>query len=101
MTRAAILGSGPNGLSAAITLARAGVQVTVYEGKDTIGGAVSTGEVTLPGFHHDLGSSIYPMGVASPFFSYAAAIGFWPPMDRAIGSAGASAGRRDGGHAGA
>jgi phytoene dehydrogenase-like protein len=42
--------------------------VTVFEGRDTIGGAASTGQVTLPGFHHDLGSSIYPMGVASPFF---------------------------------
>jgi phytoene dehydrogenase-like protein len=68
MTRAAIIGSGPNGLSAAITLARAGIEVCVYEGRDTIGGAVSTGEVTLPGFRHDLGSSVYPMGVASPFF---------------------------------
>jgi phytoene dehydrogenase-like protein len=66
--KAAIIGSGPNGLSAAITLARAGLDVTVFEGRDTIGGAASTGEVTLPGFHHDLGSSIYPMGVASPFF---------------------------------
>jgi phytoene dehydrogenase-like protein len=68
MTKAAIVGSGPNGLSAAITLARAGVEVTVFEGRDTIGGAASTAEITLPGFHHDLGSSIYPMGLSSPFF---------------------------------
>lgn len=68
MTRAAIIGSGPNGLSAAITLAQAGGEVCVYEARETIGGAASTGEVTLPGFHHDLGSSIYPMGIASPFF---------------------------------
>src|ERR1700683_3326477 len=68
MTRAAIIGSGPNGLSAAITLAQAGVQTCVYEGRETIGGAASTAEVTLPGFRHDLGSSIYPMGVVSPFF---------------------------------
>src|ERR1700685_3930027 len=68
MTRAAILGSGPNGLSAAITLARAGVETCVYEARATIGGAASTAEVTLPGFYHDLGSSVYPMGVASPFF---------------------------------
>jgi phytoene dehydrogenase-like protein len=68
MPKAAIIGSGPNGLSAAITLARAGVKVFVYEGRDTVGGAASTGEVTLPGFHHDLGSSVYPMGVSSPFF---------------------------------
>jgi phytoene dehydrogenase-like protein len=52
----------------AITLARAGVEVAVFEARPTIGGGVSTGEVTLPGFRHDLGSSIYPMGIASPFF---------------------------------
>jgi len=67
-TKAAIVGSGPNGLSAAITLARAGVEVTVFEGRETLGGAASTGEVTLSGFHHDLGASIFPMGVSSPFF---------------------------------
>ena len=68
MTKAAIIGSGPNGLSAAIALARAGIQTRVYEARDTIGGAASTGEITLPGFQHDLGSSIFPMAAASPFF---------------------------------
>ncbi len=68
MTRAAIIGGGPNGLSAAITLAQTGVETVVYEARDTIGGAASTAELTLPGFRHDLGSSVYPMGVASPFF---------------------------------
>ena len=68
MPRAAIVGSGPNGLSAAITLAQAGVEVGVFEGRATIGGAASTAEVTLPGFHHDLGASVFPMGIASPFF---------------------------------
>jgi len=63
-----IIGSGPNGLAAAITLAQRGVAVTVYERNTTLGGACSTGEVTLPGFHHDLGSSCYPLGIASPFF---------------------------------
>jgi len=63
-----IIGSGPNGLAAAITLAQRGVAVTVYERNAQIGGACSTGEVTLPGFHHDLGSSVYPLGVCSPFF---------------------------------
>jgi phytoene dehydrogenase-like protein len=63
-----IIGSGPNGLAAAITLAERGVAVTVYERNSRIGGACSTAEVTLPGFHHDLGSSVYPLGVASPFF---------------------------------
>ena len=69
MTRAALVGSGPNGLSAAIVLARAGVEVCVYEGGATVGGAARTAEMTLPGFRHDLGSSAYPMGIASPFFS--------------------------------
>jgi phytoene dehydrogenase-like protein len=63
-----IIGSGPNGLSAAVTLAQRGVAVTVYERNATLGGACSTAEVTLPGFHHDLGSSCYPLGIASPFF---------------------------------
>ena len=62
-----IIGSGPNGLAAAITLAQRGVAVTVYERNARIGGACSTDEVTLPGFRHDLGSSVYPLGVASPF----------------------------------
>src|SRR5947209_12397030 len=68
MPTAAIIGSGPNGLSAAITLARAGISVAVRERNQQIGGACSTAEVTLPGFRHDLGSSAFPMGVASPFF---------------------------------
>jgi phytoene dehydrogenase-like protein len=63
-----VIGSGPNGLAAAITLAQAGVAVTVYERNERVGGACSTAEVTLPGFRHDLGSSVYPLGVASPFF---------------------------------
>jgi len=63
-----IIGSGPNGFAAAITLAQRGVAVNVYERNAQLGGACSTGEVTLPGFHHDLGSSVYPFGVCSPFF---------------------------------
>jgi phytoene dehydrogenase-like protein len=63
-----VVGSGPNGLSAAIVLAQRGVQVTVYERNGWIGGACATAEITLPGFHHDLGSSCFPMAVASPFF---------------------------------
>jgi phytoene dehydrogenase-like protein len=63
-----IIGSGPNGLAAAITLAQRGVAVTVYERNAQPGGACSTAAVTLPGFHHDLGSSAYPLGIASPFF---------------------------------
>ncbi|SNT14553.1 Phytoene dehydrogenase-related protein [Granulicella rosea] len=68
MRTANIIGSGPNGLAAAITLAAAGVQVQVFEANDRIGGGCSSAELTLPGFRHDLGSSAYPMGVASPFF---------------------------------
>ncbi|MGA8939908.1 MAG: NAD(P)/FAD-dependent oxidoreductase, partial [Acidobacteriaceae bacterium] len=63
-----IIGSGPNGLSAAVTLAQRGVAVTIYERNANLGGACANAEVTLPGFHHDLGSSCYPLGVASPFF---------------------------------
>jgi phytoene dehydrogenase-like protein len=63
-----IVGSGPNGLAAAVTLAECGVAVTVFERSERIGGACSTAELTLPGFKHDVGSSCFPLGVASPFF---------------------------------
>src|SRR5260370_37257308 len=65
---ASVLGSGPNGLSVVIVLAAAGLATTVFERNAQIGGACSTAEITLPDFSHDLGSSVYPMGVASPFF---------------------------------
>jgi NAD(P)-binding Rossmann-like domain/Protein of unknown function, DUF417 len=65
---AIIIGSGPNGLSAAIVLAAAGIASTVFERNLQIGGARSTAETTLPNFLQDLGSSAYPMGIASPFF---------------------------------
>ncbi len=65
---AIIVGSGPNGLSAAIELARTGKSVTVYEANDTIGGGCRSAELTLPGFIHDLCSAFHPMGAASPFF---------------------------------
>jgi len=68
MATATIIGSGPNGLSAAISLAAAGVPTSVVERNQQIGGACSTAEITLPGYLHDLGSSVYPMGIASPFF---------------------------------
>jgi phytoene dehydrogenase-like protein len=68
MQTASIIGSGPNGLAAAITLASAGVETTILERSKRIGGGCSTAETTLPGFLHDLGSSVYPMGVVSPFF---------------------------------
>ncbi len=65
---AIIVGSGPNGLAAAITLARQGWRVTVLEAKETIGGGMRTAELTLPGFQHDICSAIHPLGKGSPFF---------------------------------
>ena len=66
--RAAVVGSGPNGLAAALTLARAGWQVDVYEANATAGGAVRSAALTLPGFVHDVGSAIHPLTVVSPYF---------------------------------
>ena len=63
-----VIGGGPNGLAAAITLARAGQSVHVIEARDTIGGGVRSAELTLPGFQHDVCSAIHPLGVGSPFF---------------------------------
>ncbi|MFL6414585.1 MAG: phytoene desaturase family protein [Bryobacteraceae bacterium] len=65
---AVVIGSGPNGLSAAIHLARNGFLVEVREAAAIPGGGVRSGELTLPGFIHDLGSAVHPMGIASPFF---------------------------------
>jgi phytoene dehydrogenase-like protein len=63
-----VVGSGPNGLAAAVTLARAGRSVLVLEGKDTIGGGMRTLEYTLPGYRHDVCSAVHPLGIGSPFF---------------------------------
>ncbi len=64
---AVIVGSGPNGLAAAITLARAGRSVIVLEARDTIGGGTRSAELTLPGFVHDVCSAVHPLAVGSPF----------------------------------
>ena len=69
MSAATIVGSGPNGLSAAIVLAHAGLEVEVREAQSTYGGGARSAEVTLPGFRHDLGSAVYPFAISSPFFS--------------------------------
>ena len=63
-----MIGSGPNGLAAAITLAQARRSVLVIEGKETIGGGTRSEELTLPGFLHDVCSAVHPMAVISPFF---------------------------------
>ncbi|MGE5221808.1 MAG: phytoene desaturase family protein [Omnitrophica WOR_2 bacterium] len=65
---AVIVGAGPNGLAAAITLARSGQSVLLIEARDTVGGGVRSGQLTLPGFIHDICSAVHPLGVASPFF---------------------------------
>jgi phytoene dehydrogenase-like protein len=65
---AVVVGSGPNGLAAAIAIAQAGKSVAVFEANDQLGGGVRSAELTLPGFVHDLCSAVYPLGIGSPFF---------------------------------
>ena len=65
---AVVVGAGPNGLAAAITLARAGRSVLVREANDRVGGGARSAELTLPGFTHDLCSAFHPLAVGSPFF---------------------------------
>jgi phytoene dehydrogenase-like protein len=65
---AVAVGSGPNGLAAAIAIARTGRKVIVFEAADTVGGACQSAELTLPGFVHDVCSAVHPFAVVSPFF---------------------------------
>jgi phytoene dehydrogenase-like protein len=67
--KACVIGSGPNGLAAAIVLAQAGLEVQVFEAQPIPGGGARTMELTLPGFLHDFGSAVHPLAVGSPFFS--------------------------------
>ncbi len=69
MSRACVIGSGPNGLAAAIVLAQAGMRVEVFEAEAVPGGAARTLPLTLPGFLHDFGSAVYPFAAGSPFFA--------------------------------
>jgi phytoene dehydrogenase-like protein len=66
---AVVVGSGPNGLAAAIVLQQQGLSVLLLEGKDKIGGGLCTEELTVPGYLHDVCSAVHPMAAASPFFS--------------------------------
>src|SRR5215213_9612598 len=65
---AIIVGSGPNGLAAAITMQQAGLSVLLVEAKEQIGGGLRSAELTLPGFVHDVCSAIHPLAAGSPFF---------------------------------
>ncbi len=69
MTTAAVIGSGPNGLAAAIVLAQAGLDVTLLEAADRVGGGMRSAELTVPGLLHDICSAAHPTAIASPFFA--------------------------------
>ncbi|MGW4031517.1 phytoene desaturase family protein [Streptomyces sp. NPDC004838] len=69
MLDAVVVGAGPNGLTAAVELARRGFSVSVFEALDTVGGGARTEELTLPGFRHDPCSAVHPLGIGSPAFA--------------------------------
>ena len=63
-----VVGSGPNGFAAAITLQRAGLSVLLIEGKEALGGGIRSAPLTLPGFIHDVCSAVHPLAADSSFF---------------------------------
>ncbi len=69
VSSAIVVGPGPNGLACAVALAREGVEVTVLEAEDEIGGGARSGEATVPGVIHDFCSAVHPMAVGSPFLN--------------------------------
>ncbi|OBI99900.1 FAD-dependent oxidoreductase [Mycobacterium alsense] len=86
MTTAVVVGAGPNGLAAAVHLARHGVEVRVLEARDTVGGGARSGELTVPGLIHDHCSATHPFGVGSPFWEEIDLAGHglvwkWPEVD--------------------
>ncbi|HYF24870.1 MAG TPA: FAD-dependent oxidoreductase, partial [Baekduia sp.] len=88
MSRAVVVGSGPNGLAAALTLAAEGVEVTVLEAADTLGGGTRSSELTVPGLLHDECSAAHPLALSTPFsrrFDLAAAglVWRWPEVQYA------------------
>lgn len=68
MSDVAVVGAGPNGLAAAVTMARAGLSVQLFEAADTVGGGARTAELTLRGYRHDVCAAVHPLALASPFF---------------------------------
>jgi len=69
VSSAIVVGAGPNGLACAVALAREGVEVTLLEAEDTIGGGARSGDATVPGLVHDFCSAVHPMAVGSPFLN--------------------------------
>ena len=89
---AVVVGSGPNGLAAAITFAQAGRSVLLIEGDETIGGGTRSAELTLPGFMHDVCSAVHPMAFVVSLFSPAPAAEIRPGVDPSSGAVGAPSG---------
>ena len=92
--KACVIGAGPNGLAAAIVLAREGLQVDVLEAEPTPGGATRTMNLTLPGYLHDFGSAVLSTGSWLAVFRIASSPRLRPGMDSLAGSAGLPARRR-------